>query len=63
MAQYRNRFMHSDVYKSGETTINRDRFDVTKTDFGRQTRIRVTKTKYGVREKTGETKEFYRLKN
>jgi hypothetical protein len=62
MAQHRNRFMHSDVYKSGETTLNRDRFDITKTGFGRQTRRRTTKTKHGVREKTGETKEFYRLK-
>jgi hypothetical protein len=45
MAQYRNRFMHSDVYKSGETTMDRDRFDITKTGYGRQTRTRGTKTK------------------
>lgn len=30
MTQYRNRFMHSDVYKSGETAVDRDRFDITK---------------------------------
>jgi hypothetical protein len=36
MVQYRNRFMHSDVYKSGDTTVDRDRFDITQTDYGRK---------------------------
>jgi hypothetical protein len=44
MAQYRNRFMHSNVYSSGETTVNRDRSDIRKTGYGRQTRTHKKKT-------------------
>jgi hypothetical protein len=45
----------SDVYKSGETAVNNDSFDITKTGYGRHT---TTATKDGVTEKNGETKEF-----